>query len=162
MTHGEVSKYLIRRFNRDKIYLLGHSWGTLLGSFTVNKYPEYYYAFIAVGQVAQQERAEIISYDFVLAKARELEDRKAIKELEKIGRPPYLNPDECINKLMTERKFVTRYGGAVKNGNFYAEAVKALFNCREYSVKDKINYIKGMKVLIKPFLGPGYENRSVS
>lgn len=148
---GEVSKYLIRKFNREKIYLLGHSWGTLLGSFTINKYPDYYYAFISIGQVAQQERSEIISYNFVLSRARELKDRKAIKKIEKIGPPPYSNPDKGLDNMMKERKYVTRYGGAVKNGNFYAEAVKALFNCREYSVRDKINYIKGMKFTLNYF-----------
>lgn len=148
---GEVSKYLIRKFNREKIYLLGHSWGTLLGSFTINKYPDYYYAFISIGQVAQQERSEIISYNFVLSRARELKDRKAIKKIEKIGPPPYSNPDKGLDNMMKERKYVTRYGGAVKNGNFYAEAVKALFNCREYSVRDKINYMKGMKFTLNYF-----------
>jgi pimeloyl-ACP methyl ester carboxylesterase len=147
----EVSKYLIRKFNRKKIYLLGHSWGTLLGSFTVNKYPEYYYAFLSTGQVARQEQAEIISYNFVLSRAKELKERKAIRVLEKIGPPPYLNRGDRIDKMMKERKYVTRYGGAVKNGNFYAAAVKALVNCREYTVKDKINYIKGMKYSLSFF-----------
>ena len=54
---GRVSEYLIHRFNRKKIYLLGHSWGTMLGSFTVKKFPEYYYAFISVGQVGDQVRS---------------------------------------------------------------------------------------------------------
>jgi pimeloyl-ACP methyl ester carboxylesterase len=147
----EVTKYLIRKFNRQKIYLLGHSWGTILGSFTVNKYYEYYHAFLSVGQVAQQERSEIISYNFVLGKARELNDKRAIRSLLKIGSPPYLNPGESIDNMMTERKYVTKYGGAVKNGNFYTAAVKALFCCREYTLKDKINYMKGMKFTLNHF-----------
>jgi pimeloyl-ACP methyl ester carboxylesterase len=142
---GKVSEYLIHKFNRKKIYLLGHSWGTMLGSFTVNKYPEYYYAFISVGQVGDQIHAEKISYDFVLTRARELKDRKAIRTLEKIGPPPYSDPKEAIDKMNMERKYVIRYGGAVKKGNFYPEAVKPLLFCKEYSFIDKINYLKGMK-----------------
>jgi pimeloyl-ACP methyl ester carboxylesterase len=142
---GKVSEYLIHRFNRKKIYLLGHSWGTMLGSFTANKYPEYYYAFISVGQVGDQVHAEKISYDFVLTRARELKDRKAIRTLEKIGPPPYSDPKEAIDKMNMERKYVIRYGGAVKKGNFYPEAVKPLLFCKEYSFIDKINYLKGMK-----------------
>ncbi|MGA2407321.1 MAG: alpha/beta hydrolase [Bacteroidales bacterium] len=142
---GKVSEYLIHKFKRKKIYLLGHSWGTMLGSFTVNKYPDYYYAFISVGQVGDQERSEKISYDFVLARARELKDIKAIRTLEKIGPPPYSDPKEAIDKMMTERKYVIRYGGAVKKGDFYPEAVKPIIFCREYNLIDKINYLKGMK-----------------
>ena len=63
---GKVSEYLIHRFNREKIYLLGHSWGSMLGSFAANKFPGYYYALISVGQVADQKRSERISYNFVL------------------------------------------------------------------------------------------------
>ena len=74
---GKVSEYLIHKFNRRKIFLLGHSWGTMLGSFTINKYPEYYYAFISVGQVGDQVRAEKISYDFVLARAKGTKGRKS-------------------------------------------------------------------------------------
>ena len=150
---AEVSRYLIRKFNREKIYLMGHSWGTLLGSFTINKYPELYYAFISVGQVAQQERSEIISYNFVMAKAVESGDKKAIVALKSIGPPPYSNPDLALSNLMIERRYVTKYGGAVKKGNFYMAAIKALINCSEYTFKEKINYIKGMKFTLKYFWG---------
>lgn len=142
---GTVSEYLIRRFNCKKIYLLGHSWGTLLGSFTVKKYPEYYNAFIAVGQVGDQQQAEKISYDFVLTRARELKDRKAIRTLEEIGPPPYPDPKVAIEKMIKERKYVIRYGGAIKRGNFYPQAIKPILICSEYSFMDKINYLKGMK-----------------
>jgi pimeloyl-ACP methyl ester carboxylesterase len=142
---GKVSEYLIHRFNREKIYLLGHSWGSMLGAFAAQKYPGYYYAFISVGQVGDQVRAEKISYDFVLSRAKELKDKKAIRKLESIGPPPYLNPEEALNKLVIERKYVIRYGGAVKNGNFYPRAVKTLVFCKEYTFPDKIRYLKGMK-----------------
>ena len=148
---GKVTEYLIHRFNRKKIYLLGHSWGTMLGSFTVNKYPDLYYAFIAVGQVGDQVKAERISYDFVLSRAKELNDKKAVRNLEKIGPPPYPDPKEAINKMTVERKYVIKYGGAIKRGNFYPQAIKPLLFCKEYRLKDKINYLKGMK-LTKSYL----------
>ena len=142
---GDVSNYLIHRFKRKKIYLLGHSWGTMLGSFTIKKYPEYYYAFIAIGQVGNQEKSEIISYNYVLARARELKDRKAEKYLEEIGPPPYSGEGEALNKMIIERRYVIRYGGAVKKGSFYPRAIKPLIICKEYSLEDKINYLRGMK-----------------
>ena len=80
-----------------------------------------------------------------LPEPRELKDEKATRTLEKIGPPPYSDPKEAIDKMIIERKYVIRYGGAVKKGNFYTEAIKPLLFCREYSLKDKINYLKGMK-----------------
>jgi pimeloyl-ACP methyl ester carboxylesterase len=142
---GKVSEYLIQRFNCKKIYLLGHSWGTMLGAFTANKFPQYFHAFISIGQVGDQVRAEKISYDFVLARARELKDKKAIRSLELIGPPPYPDPEAAISKLAVERKYVIRYGGAVKNGDLYPTAIETMFYCKEYSFVDKINYLRGME-----------------
>ncbi len=141
---GKVSEYLIHKFKRKKIYLLGHSWGSMLGAFTANKYPDYYYAFIATGQVGNQALSEKVSYDFVLSRARELKDRKAIKELEKIGPPPYADPKEAIDKMLIQRKYVIRYGGAVKKGHFYPQAITPIIFCKEYSLIDKIHYVKGL------------------
>jgi pimeloyl-ACP methyl ester carboxylesterase len=141
---GKVSEYLIHRFNRQKIFLLGHSWGTMLGSFTAYKYPEYFYAFISVGQVGDQVRSENLSYNFVLSRAKELKDKGALRDLEKIGPPPYTDPHEALRKMLIERKYVIRYGGAIKKGSFYQRAVKTLFFCKEYRLIDKINYWKGM------------------
>ena len=35
-----VTNYLRRRFGKEKIYVLGHSWGSVLGVLTVQKSPE--------------------------------------------------------------------------------------------------------------------------
>ena len=145
---GKVTEYLLHKFNREKIYLLGHSWGTMLGSFTINKYPGYYYAFISVGQVGDQQLSEKISYEYVLARAIASDDKKAIKTLKKIGSPPY-SSDDALGKMIKERKYVIRYGGAVKEGNIYPRAIKSLVFCREYRLSDKINYLKGMRTTKK-------------
>src|SRR6516165_10597795 len=46
-----VTTSLKERFGRKKIYLLGHSWGTVLGLRAVAAWPGDYHAFIGVGQV---------------------------------------------------------------------------------------------------------------
>jgi len=48
----ELTRSLRRYFGRPRIYLVGHSWGSYLGLLAVREHPEYYAAFIGVGQVA--------------------------------------------------------------------------------------------------------------
>ncbi len=141
---ASVSRYLISRFGQEKIYLMGHSWGTMLGSYTVKRYPELFKAYFAIGQVTEQLKAEQISYDFVLQTARDIGDEKAVLDIENLGRPPYQPEDQAMEKILRERKYVTRYRGAIRSGNFYSQAVKAIFFFREYTVAEKINYFKGM------------------
>ncbi len=45
----QLTAFLKKKYNKDNIYLMGHSWGTTLGLELIRKYPEDYIAFIAVG-----------------------------------------------------------------------------------------------------------------
>lgn len=60
--HG-LTEYLTERFGKEKIILVGESWGSALGIFLIDRYPEYYYAFIGTGQMidfAETERLSIL------------------------------------------------------------------------------------------------------
>jgi pimeloyl-ACP methyl ester carboxylesterase len=47
----EVTSYLKKRFHKDKIFILGHSWGSVLGTLVIKNDPQSYFAYIGVGQV---------------------------------------------------------------------------------------------------------------
>ncbi|MGC9343811.1 MAG: alpha/beta fold hydrolase [Bacteroidales bacterium] len=145
----QVTELLIERFDKEKIYIMGHSWGTLLSSHVIHKYPELYHAYFGIGQVNNQLRSEQISYDFALEEASKRNDEKAIEKLQEIGRPPYGEEEEWLNAVMIERKYVGKYGGAMKEGDFMKEAVTAIINCREYRLKDKLSYMKANNESLK-------------
>ena len=54
----QMTEYLKQRFNQEKIFIMGHSWGSFLGIKTVEKYPENYWAYIGIGQVTNQIESE--------------------------------------------------------------------------------------------------------
>lgn len=55
----ELSRRLARRFGQRKVYLVGHSWGSLVGALAVRRAPELFHAFVGLGQlvdIAESER----------------------------------------------------------------------------------------------------------
>lgn len=78
-----VTHYLRNRFGKDKIYVMGHSWGSLLGVLVVQRHPELFHALIGIGQVAQQERSERLAYTYMLEEFAKRNDTKMIRRLEK-------------------------------------------------------------------------------
>ena len=79
--------YLKNKLKAKKIFLVGHSWGSRLGIYAIQKYPENFFAYVGVGQELSSYEGELISYRYTLNKAKELNNVKAIKELEEMGVP---------------------------------------------------------------------------
>ena len=59
MTDGkELTEFLLDYLSKEKITLLGHSWGSFYGANLVLEYPEYYECFIGTGQVVDMVKNE--------------------------------------------------------------------------------------------------------
>jgi pimeloyl-ACP methyl ester carboxylesterase len=66
---SEVTKYACIRLHRNKIILLGHSWGSVLGVRMIRARPELFNVWVGTGQIVNMQRNEILAYAGVLAKA---------------------------------------------------------------------------------------------
>jgi pimeloyl-ACP methyl ester carboxylesterase len=98
----EVANYLRTRFKREKIFVVGHSWGSMLGLWLAHEHPEMIYAFVGTGQAVSMQQNEEAGYLIVLQAARSRNNEQAIKELESVAPYPPVIPD--MNKLETVRK----------------------------------------------------------
>ena len=76
----EVTEYLRERFNQEKIYLIGHSWGSYLGLMAVQAFPELYHAYIAMSQVVNQMDSEKEAFEYMLNQYQFKNDKKMIKK----------------------------------------------------------------------------------
>jgi pimeloyl-ACP methyl ester carboxylesterase len=85
----EVTNYLRQRFGQDKIYVVGNSWGTILGVLAVQQHPELYRAFIGTGQMVSPRETDRIFYADTLAWARRTGDTALVDTLTASGPPPY-------------------------------------------------------------------------
>ncbi|MDO8950495.1 MAG: alpha/beta hydrolase [Actinomycetota bacterium] len=61
-----LTDYLRKRFDQDKIYLMGHSGGTFIGIQAAARAPEKYHAYIGVAQMSYQLRSEQLAHDYML------------------------------------------------------------------------------------------------
>jgi pimeloyl-ACP methyl ester carboxylesterase len=78
----EVTNYLRNRFDKEKIYLMGHSGGTFIGIQAAARAPELYYAYIGVAQMSNQLRSEKLAYDYMLQQFKEIGNTKMVQKLE--------------------------------------------------------------------------------
>lgn len=103
-----LTNYLKKKFNKEKIYVIGNSWGSLLGMKLIHKYPENFHAYIGTGQVVDMNENFKVSYDLLLDEAKEKGYKYRESYLEKLGRPEIdgtKGKDKKINKYF---KYMTR------------------------------------------------------
>lgn len=84
----ETIQYLKKKYNKEKIVLLGHSWGSVLGSTFIKQYPEEVVYYIGVGQVINMLENERVGYEKVKELIIQANDKKSLKKLEVIGDYP--------------------------------------------------------------------------
>ena len=141
-----LASYLRTEFDRDKIYLQGHSWGTLVGTNMIAKSPSQFYAYFGIGHIANSRRAESLSYNYTLDAAQKAGDRETVNALKKFGAPPYENDQEWIDNVMVERALMQPY--EIPGEEPYLSLVEIYSNFifyKAYSVQDKLNSLEGSK-----------------
>lgn len=60
-----VTDYLSRRFSNDRIFIMGHSFGTYIALKTVQAYPEKYQCYLAMSQIVDQPESEYLAFDYM-------------------------------------------------------------------------------------------------
>jgi proline iminopeptidase len=131
----ELIQFLLKSYEKKKLFLLGHSWGSVLGVRVAQHRPEWLYAYIGIGQVVNMRRNEAVGYEMTLSHAQEVRNESAISELKSIA--PYPNSDGSIplSKTLTERKWDIAFGGFVY-GRSAADGPKRRALSSEYSDYD--------------------------
>lgn len=137
-------EFLRNRYNQDKIYIAGHSWGAYLGLRFSSMYPEYIKYYIGTGQGISSIADEIYKYNFVMNQAVIRNDKKIIKQLNRFGEPTgysYKTDDEKAKKYIG--KMIHKYGGYINDKNDFSTS-KYLTCYIKYYKLDIIKVIKGM------------------
>ena len=79
-----VTEYLEQKFHAHKIYLVCHSWGTIIGIKLILEYPGDYAAYIGTGQFVNPNQSEALAHNFVMAQAKLGRDTATINAVNSI------------------------------------------------------------------------------
>jgi pimeloyl-ACP methyl ester carboxylesterase len=127
---AELTNYLRERFDKEKIYLVGHSWGTYIGMILVQRYPKLYEAFVSMGQVVDDTRGREIADSFIFEKAHKTGNQQALDEMAE-------NPDGF------REKWLFAFGGELYGETSYTPFIVAGLKSPEYGLFDIQKVAKG-------------------
>lgn len=140
----ELSYWLCEVFDKEKLFILGGSWGTQLGSFLALKHPELVEAYLGFGQVVSGIKNEEISYNFALSQAEAAGDTQSIEILTRIGPPVRGVYNPIYEGLVEQRKIMNKYGGyAVEEKDYILGTALPILASPEYSIRDTWGILKG-------------------
>jgi pimeloyl-ACP methyl ester carboxylesterase len=135
----EVAAFIRAYLHKDKIIVLGHSWGTILALRMVNLRPTWFTAYVGTGQLVDKTTNEDVAYKQLLTKVRDAGDVNGERALQAIGSPPYRNLDD----LIAERKWVTTYDTTAER-NLESSLTPTVLFAPNYSLRDILDFLHGI------------------
>lgn len=133
----EVTRYLQDRFDEERIFLVGQSWGSTLGTLAAQQRPELYHAFVGVGQMVSQRETDIVFWEDTLAWAEATGDTDLAETLRLNGPPPY-DDINLYEPVVSHEHDWNAYPGFDGSNE-----MPAILFVPEYTWMDRINAFKG-------------------
>ena len=147
----DVVRYLQKQYGKGKIFLLGHSWGSVLGVALAQRHPEWFYAYLGVGQMVNMRKNEEEGYQFALDQAKSHHNGEAEREL--LALAPY--PGELtFDRIGVQRKWLMFYGGLTYGRTDFSYDGNARLLSPDYTQEDLAVVDKGSLYSVTRLLGP--------
>jgi pimeloyl-ACP methyl ester carboxylesterase len=131
------------RFDQEKVYVLGESWGSALGIWLVQRFPEDFHAFIGTGQMVAFLENDLMCYEFALDWARQRGDSAKVEALTRQGPPPYYGPGMSLKEAayLTDTFAYMNQNPAIRDNGFNTWRDLA---APEYGLYDKVSWFRGV------------------
>ncbi len=143
----ELTEYLRDRFDERKVYLMGESWGTILGVLAVQQRPDLYHAWIPSGQMVDVAETDRRVYDDLVAYAQRTNDDALMANLRAVGEPPYRDIPWANSNLLAWYEYL--YRPYAPSQGYIARGEAARLDPwgtlgSEYSVIEKADVLRGL------------------
>jgi proline iminopeptidase len=143
----ELANYLRQRFAEQKIYVMGESWGSILGVLAVQRQPDLFHAFIGSGQMVSPRETDRRIYKDVLELAARTNNAGLTAKIRSYGQPPYADMpyanvfamgqyDALYKPYRPSQAYMDR--GNKSGIGFYG------IMASEYNLVEKVNVLRGL------------------
>ena len=126
----ELIDTLRNRYHQNKIILVGHSFGTYLGSIMVTERPELFSAYISIGQVVDSKKSRVLQEKFIREKAKLTGRTDVIADLNK-------------SNQQNLEKWLFEFGGELKHSKSFFPLIWSGMFAPEYTLPEVLKVAEG-------------------
>jgi len=138
----ETIRYVKEKYQTDKVILLGQSWGSVLGTQYVLRYPEDVACYIGTGQVVNRRKETKISYDELEKTIKSAGSKKDLEKLQALGDGSDVDAADFDRYVVQFQKIQSKYGHSVN----IREMLKFILKSPIIKISDWYYFVKGMKL----------------
>ena len=109
----ELTLLLKKKFHKEKIYLVGFSWGSMPGLMLVQLYPEDYAAYFGITQVINLRQSIRASRAWITEQATIKGDNADLKLLQQLDKGDTNICKRELDCFLIQFGLLTKYGGAI-------------------------------------------------
>ncbi len=136
----ELTLYIKKKFKKDKIYIAGFSWGSIIGLQLVNQFPEDYAGYFGISQVIDIQRSINVSRDWIKQQALSKNDTSILRQVKLLERNDTSYCKSMLECFFKKYELLLIYNGAVHTKNAQDEIAKAESYYEDYKNYD---WLKG-------------------
>lgn len=140
---------LLEEYHQKKVFVVGHSWGSVIGLKLIKKYPQVVHKYIGCGQVVNMVESCKRAYEFALSKNRDANNTHIVSKLEQIDY--HYQQDSWFYDLLFTTNEVVKHKGSLYGKSNYNSLIKVFLFSKGYHLRDLLNRQKGARQSIKKF-----------
>jgi pimeloyl-ACP methyl ester carboxylesterase len=128
------------RFNTEKVFLMGISWGAILGVHLAEQYPELLHAYVGIAQPVNLPRGLGISIEFAIGRATALGDQQAVAQFTTLKGVWETDTTAAWNQAGDLSAWLESHGyGDIHDLSLYTSLAEEAGPLTEYTAQDEAN-----------------------
>lgn len=135
----ELTEHIRQRMHKDKVILLGHSVGSVIGVLMAQRRPDLFSAYVGTDQIVDMAQNESLSYQLLVQRVNAAGDAKLIKEVTDLGPPPYSD----VNRWFDKQRLISATDPVSKS--FENTLFPMIMSAPDYSMKEMMAVGQGLK-----------------